>query len=70
MINFATSAAGFIKVEIQAADGQALPGYSLKESRVLIGNEMKKTVSWSGKSDVSKLVGKPVRLRFVSRVVS
>ena len=40
MINFATSAAGFIKVEIQAADGQALPGYSLKESRVLIGNEM------------------------------
>ena len=67
VINFATSAAGFVKVEIQDADGQPLPGYSLKQSRELIGNEIERIVSWNGNSDVSKLAGKPVRLRFVMK---
>ena len=67
VINFATSAAGFIKVEIQDSNSQPLPGYSLEQSRELIGNEIERIVSWNGNSDVSKLAGKPVRLRFVMK---
>ena len=65
VINFATSAAGFVKVEVQGPEGQVLSGYSLKESREMIGNEIEKTVSWGGKSDLSEIAGRPVRLRFV-----
>ena len=67
VINFATSAAGFIKVEIQDTDGRPMPGYSLDKSRELIGNEIKRVVSWKGNSDVSKLENKPIRLRFVMK---
>ena len=67
VINFATSAAGFVKVEIQDVEGQPLPGYSVNDSRELIGNEIERIVSWNGKSDVSKLAGKPIRLRFVMK---
>jgi len=64
-LNFATSAAGSVRVEIQDADGRAIPGYSLDESVELIGNEIERAVRWTSGEDVSPLAGKPVRLRFV-----
>ncbi|MBN2376860.1 MAG: hypothetical protein JXD22_10680 [Sedimentisphaerales bacterium] len=67
VINFATSAAGYVRVEIQDAAGEALAGYSLEQSRELIGNEIERVVSWGGKSDVSELAGRPIRLRFVMK---
>ena len=45
-LNFATSAAGGVRVEIQDAAGQPIPGYTLDESIELIGNEIDRTVSW------------------------
>ena len=66
-INFATSAAGYIRVEIQDAAGGALAGYSLEQSRELIGNEIERIVSWNGNSDVSELAGRPIRLRFAMK---
>jgi len=66
-LNFATSAAGEIKVEIQDANRQAVPGYSLAEAQALIGNEMARAVSWKTGEDVSQLIGKPIRLRFVMK---
>ena len=66
-LNFATSAAGGIRVEIQDADGKPIPGFTLKESQELIGNEISRAASWKGSKDVSKLAGKPVRLRFVMK---
>ena len=67
LLNFATSAAGEIRVEIQNADGQPIPGYSLKESQKLIGNEIERIVLWEQGEDVSKLAGTPIRLRFVMK---
>jgi len=66
-INYSTSAAGSIKVELQDEAGRALPGHGLGECRELIGDEIERIVSWEGGSDVGALAGKPVRLRFVMR---
>lgn len=64
-INFSTSAAGGIRVEIQDAAGKPIPGFTLADSQEQIGNEIERVVSWKSGSDLSKLAGKPVRLRFV-----
>ncbi|MHB8897976.1 MAG: hypothetical protein ACYC6Y_04455 [Thermoguttaceae bacterium] len=64
-INFATSAAGGIRVEIQTPDGKPAAGFALDECREQIGNEIDRIVSWKGGDDVSALAGRPVRLRFV-----
>ena len=64
-INFATSAAGEIRAEIQDAAGIPIPGFSLADARRQIGNEIRRVVSWKGGSDVSSLAGRPVRLRFL-----
>jgi len=64
-INFSTSAAGGIKVEIQDQEGKAIPGFSLEDAREQIGNEIDRVVTWKGGIDVSSLAGRPVKLRFV-----
>lgn len=66
-LNFATSAAGEIKVEIQDAGGAPMDGFSLGESVPVIGNELARPVRWRRGSDVSSLAGRPVRLRFVMK---
>ena len=63
-INFVTSAAGGVRVEIQDSDGKALPGYSLPDCPEIIGDEIDRVISWSAGSDVGKLAGKSIRLRF------
>ena len=63
-LNFATSAAGSIQVELLTPDGAAIPGYSLEESNELFGDTVDRTVTWKNGSDVRSLSGKPVRLRF------
>jgi len=66
-INFSTSAAGGIRVEIQDANGKPMSGFSLADSREQIGNEIERVVSWKTGSDLSKLTGQVIRLRFVMK---
>jgi hypothetical protein len=66
-LNFATSAAGGIRVEIQDAAGKPLPGFALADSVETIGNETDRVVRWKAGADVGALAGKPVRLRFVMK---
>jgi hypothetical protein len=66
-LNFSTSAAGGIRVEIQDAGGQPLPGFALDDCPEVFGDTLERTVGWQGGSDVSALAGKPVRLRFALR---
>ncbi len=63
-INFATSAAGEIAVEIQDKEGNPIPGFSLVECQTVIGNEIDRIVHWKNGTDVSILAGKEIRLRF------
>ena len=62
-INFATSAAGTLKVEIQTPSGRPIPGFSLAEADETFGNELDRSVTWQGSTDVSQLAGTPIRLR-------
>jgi len=64
-INFSTSAAGGIHVEIQDADGAPISGFALDDCAEVFGDELDRTVEWNDGSDVSSLSGKTVRLRFV-----
>jgi hypothetical protein len=64
-INVSTSAAGSVRVEIQDADGKPVPGFSLDDCHPQYGDELDRVVSWKSGTEVSRLSGKPVRLRFV-----
>ena len=64
-MNFATSAAGSVQVEVQDADGKPIPSFALADCDELFGDSIDRTVSWNSSADVSKLSGKTVRLRFV-----
>jgi hypothetical protein len=64
-LNFATSAAGAVRVELQDADGQPLPGFALADCPPLFGDTIARAVAWKAGSDLSPHAGKAVRLRFV-----
>ena len=63
-INYSTSAAGGLRIEIQEERGAPVMGHTLDECPEIIGDELERTVCWKGGSDVSKLAGTPARLRF------
>ena len=63
-LNFSTSAAGGVKVGFEEVDGTPIPGFSVEDCVMQIGNEIDRRVSWKSGRDVSALAGKPVRLRF------
>jgi hypothetical protein len=65
VINYSTSAAGSVAVEIQDASGKPLPGFTLVDCPEIFGDETERVVAWEDGSDVSALAGQPVRLRFV-----
>jgi len=64
-LNFATSAAGSLRVELQDEQGEPLPGYSLDDCEELFGDTLDRGVSWKSKADLSPLIGRSVRVRFV-----
>ncbi len=73
-LNFATSAAGSIRVEIQDIQGNTLPGFALEESPLIWGDEIEHTVRWershtkaTSDKPLARIAGKPVRLRFVMK---
>ncbi|MBP85361.1 MAG: hypothetical protein CMJ64_01375 [Planctomycetaceae bacterium] len=63
-VNFATSAAGSLRVEIQDADGIPVPGCALADCHEVFGDAIDRVVSWKSETSVTSLSGKPVRLRF------
>ena len=67
VINFATSAAGWIRTEVQAADGLPLEGFGLDDCLESVGDELERVVRWKGGASVASLQDRPVRLRFVMR---
>lgn len=67
MMNFATSAAGSIKVEIQQPNGQPIEGYTLDDAEEMTGDCLEQPIAWKNGTDVSALAGQPIRLRIVMR---
>ncbi len=68
LLNFSASAAGSIGVEI--LHGQvdtAIEGFGLADCVELLGDDLERPVRWTQGSDLSKLSGEVVRLRFALR---
>lgn len=62
-LNFSSSAAGGLRVELQTPDGKPIPGFRLNESAEIFGDSLDRTVSWKSPRNVGELAGQPVRLR-------
>lgn len=63
-LNFSTSAAGEISIEIRDIDGMAIQGFTHADCQKLIGNEIKRRVSWNDNKNLDQLIGQPVILHF------
>jgi hypothetical protein len=65
VLNYATSAAGSVQVEIQDETGRPLPGYTVAEMAPLYGDELDAVIRWKANAALPPLNGKSIRLRFV-----
>ena len=65
VMNYSTSAAGSVRVEILAADGKPARGFALADCPEIYGDRIEQVVTWKAGSDVGQLAGQPIRLRFV-----
>lgn len=66
LLNYETSAAGRLQVEILDEHGGPLPGFGLADLKeTLRGNERGQVVVWKSGTNLAALAGRPVRLRFV-----
>lgn len=64
LLNFATSAAGSVRCELQDEQGRPLPGYAMADCDALCGDSLDRAVSWNGGSELKSLAGRSLRLRF------
>jgi hypothetical protein len=62
-LNFSTSAAGSLRVEIQDPAGTPITGFSEEDCVPVIGDELSRRVRWTEGDELSHLSGRPVRLR-------
>ena len=66
-VNIDTSASGDARAALLAEDGSEIPGYALGDSDRIQGNDTSYSLTWRGKSDLSELIGKRVKLLLRSR---
>ncbi len=63
-LNFSTSAAGGLRVELQDENGAPIPGFSLADCPTYFGDSTARKVQWTSDTKLSSLAGRPVRLLF------
>jgi len=66
-LNYRTGAAGSVRVEMQDGSGTPISGFTLDDCPEVIGDEIERIAAWQGGTDVSRLAGRSVRLRFVMK---
>jgi len=68
LLNLDTSATGILRVGMLDEKGAPIEGFTQEQCDIIhTTNEISHRVSWRGSSDVSKLAGKPVRIKFLVR---
>jgi hypothetical protein len=67
IVNFSTSAAGALQVQIEDLNGQPADGFAFSDCPEIYGDAIEHTVKWQRGSDVGTLAGKPIRLRLALR---
>ncbi|MCA9103406.1 MAG: hypothetical protein KDA63_19760 [Planctomycetales bacterium] len=63
VLNYQADAGGGVSVEILDEAGEPIDGFTSSDADRLEGDSVRGVVSWNGSSDLSKLAGKPIRLR-------
>ncbi|HEY1601918.1 MAG TPA: twin-arginine translocation signal domain-containing protein [Pirellulales bacterium] len=63
-LNAATWMKGSIKVEALTRDWQPIPGFAEPQARPIQGDALDHPVRWNDNADLSKLLGKEIRLKF------
>ena len=63
VLNYSTSAAGHVRVEVQDETGTPLPGFGMEDCPAIYGDEIERAVAWRTGSDLTSLAGRTVRLR-------
>ncbi len=66
-LNYSTSAAGSIQVELQNPDGDPISGYALSDCLPVIGDRIVGSVRWKNGKNLADLAGKSIRVRFVMK---
>ncbi len=66
-LNIDVAAMGEAMVEVQDEQGRPVPGFTLDDCDRVLFNDVAYTMEWKGKSDVSALASRPVRLRIAMR---
>ena len=67
VINYSTSAAGSIQVEVQDPGGQLVEGFALADCEEVFGDEIERVVGWNGGANLGALAGQAIRLRFAMK---
>lgn len=62
LLNYATSAAGSVQIEVQDQAGKPIPGFTLTDMPELYGDEFE-AAAWKSGPDIGSLSGKTIRLR-------
>lgn len=65
-LNYATSAAGGVRVQLETPEGAPLEGFTLADCTEIYGDELARAVAWRG-GDLRALAGRDVRLRLALR---
>jgi len=67
-LNINTSATGIARVACLDKAGKPIPGFTLEDCDIIhTANEINRTVTWKGRSDLRSLADKTVRLHFAMR---
>ncbi len=67
LVNYSTSAAGWIRAEILDTNSDPIPGFELRRCEEIYGDELEGLVTWDGDGDLSELSCRPIKLRFKLR---
>ncbi len=63
-LNAATWAAGSVRVEALTRDWQPIPGFAESQALTIQGDALDHPVRWNDSADVSRLLGREIRLKF------
>lgn len=63
-LNFSTSAAGCVGIELLDESGMPVPGFARDDMDEMFGDSLDHEVVWRNGSDLASLAGRPLRIRF------